>query len=92
MTFGKNPRRQVHLDVERIDFARLQIVRIAHRFALRAVDSRAGDLRNGAVGRDIGQPREPIGQRRRRRSSQQRVRTPENRDIVPAAAQNRKPD
>ena len=54
----------MHFDVERINLSRLQVPRLAHRIPLRAVDPRAGYLRDRAVGRHIREPRNPVRQRR----------------------------
>ena len=71
MALGENPRGQVHHDVERIELSGFERPRLRHGFALRAVDSRARDLGDGSVGSHIREPREPVGQGRSGRGSQQ---------------------
>ena len=82
MALGKYPRSQVHLDVQRINLTGFKITWFGHRFPLRTIQSRARNLRDRTVGSHVGKPREPIRQRRGRRSAQQCVRTAENRYLV----------
>jgi hypothetical protein len=46
MSLWENPRREVHLDFERIHFPGLQILGIGPRFALRAIEPGSGDERD----------------------------------------------
>src|SRR5579872_2675045 len=82
MALRKYPRSQMHLNIERINSARFQITRLAHRFALRTIDACAGDLRDRTVGSHIRQPREPISQRRRCRSLQPDARAAKYRNFI----------
>src|ERR1700674_5310410 len=47
MALGENPRSQVHFNIEWIHPAGFEIARLAHRFALRAIQSCTGNLRDG---------------------------------------------
>ena len=66
----------MHFNIERSKPTRFQIARLAHRIPLRAVDPRAGNLRNGSIRRYIRERRKPVGQRRRGRGPQQSMRGP----------------
>src|SRR5580704_3025141 len=82
MTLREYPRRQMHLDVYRIDFSRLQVARLAYRISLRTVNSSSSNLRDCSIGRHIRQPSEPVRERRSRGGLQQSVRSPEDGDIL----------
>jgi hypothetical protein len=64
VALGKDPGREVHLDIQREPLARRQVSRLAGRLAVRAVEGGARDLRHGAVRRHVGQAGDPVGARR----------------------------
>ena len=49
MARGKNPRREMHLDLEREDLPRLDRARLAGRLTMGTVEAGASDLGDGAV-------------------------------------------
>jgi hypothetical protein len=78
----EGPRGEVQLDVEIDDLPRLQGPRLLRRDAVRSVEPGAGHQRHRAVGRDIRQAHEPVRQRGIGRHIQDRVRQPEDLDLL----------
>src|ERR1700722_2772775 len=82
MAFGKYPRSEVHLNVERINLPRFQIARSTNRLSLRSIDSCARDLRERTIRSYVGEACEPIRQGRARRRLKQRMRSPQDCELM----------
>src|SRR5208337_4970324 len=63
MALGEGPGGEVHFDIERANLVGHQLFRVRSILALRAVESRSGDLGDSAVGSYVREACEPIGQR-----------------------------